>query len=88
MPCFVGAYLADKRVGNYKMQVICQVLWLFGQGLLLVMTLSFIDGALGGVEDTAVRFFITISLMIVALATGLIGPLCSVFVAGLLIGYS
>jgi dipeptide/tripeptide permease len=73
--------MSDKRLGNYRTQVICQVIWVIGQAIVLLLTVSAVDKLLGGVTGHAVVPLVTIGLLVLAVGYGLIQPMQSVLVA-------
>ena len=77
----LGGWLSDKQFGNYRMQVVCQFIWVAGQAIVMVFTIRAIDSVIGGVEGSPVRVLVTIGLLILAVGYGLIQPMQSVFVA-------
>ena len=77
----LGGWLGDKKIGNYRTQFWCQVLWVIGQALLMLMTVSAFNSILGGVDSVAVRLLVTTGFLIQGIGSGIINPIQSVFIA-------
>ena len=77
----VGGYIADRRWGNYRTQLVAQIVWAIGMTVIVLITWRVCYTLFGSATAAGTRTIAGVGLFLVAVGYGVVQPLQSVLVA-------